>query len=71
MSVGIVLLLIFGGVAAVGILSIIATRFVLSRIDKKKEQRCWECNGSGWMAGPEPCKICRGTGTIPNGQIRR
>lgn len=32
---------------------------------------CWECTGSGWMIGDRPCKVCRGKGTIPKGQMVR
>lgn len=29
------------------------------------KETCWECTGSGWMAGGVPCKICMGTGSVP------
>lgn len=36
-----------------------------------EEDLCWECTGSGWMIGDMPCKVCRGTGKIPKGQMVR
>lgn len=35
-----------------------------------KKEICWECTGDGRMGDGEPCKICRGTGELPEPKKR-